>query len=209
MQKPKDQHAFIFPNSKHQGLPPADKHATTSYIPLFVLFEKKLFILYVYTCVHDIHTGALRSEKRVSDHRELKFQLVTSSLMWVLGTKLESSERAPNALLTAELSLRPLIYFFEMGSYCAVQASLHRTTAHLSFRSSRLTDTHHAQPAKIELLLTVDKAHLHFCVFCYNSCIKQQWLKITQFASGGTERMQNKKGENENMIWVFRQLQNN
>lgn len=76
MQKPKDQHAFIFPNSKHQtqSLPPADKHATTSYIPLFVLLEKiLLFILYVYTYVYEIHTGALRSEKRVSDHWELKF----------------------------------------------------------------------------------------------------------------------------------------
>lgn len=75
MQKPKDQHAFIFPNSKHQnqGLP-----LQTSMLPLAIslsslYLKKKVIILYVYTCVYDIHTVALRGKKRMSDHQELKF----------------------------------------------------------------------------------------------------------------------------------------
>lgn len=150
----------------------------TSMLPLAVslssFYLKKsyyLFCMYTYVCMTSI---------QVPSEARRGFQ-ITGSWSSIVGYELpdvgvgnqtESSERTPKALLTAELSLRPLIYFFEMGSYCVVQASLHLRVAHLSFWSSRLTDTHHAQLSNIELLFTVDKAHLYFCVFCYNSCIK-------------------------------------
>lgn len=174
MQKPKDQHAFIFPNSKHQtqGLPPADKHATTSCIPVFVLFEKKsyyLFCMYTHVCMTSIQVPSeARRGCQMTGSWSSSWLLAPWRGCWEPNWVLWQNTKSTFNCWAFSLAL----HLFFSRSYCVVQASLHLRIAHLSFWSSRLTDTHHAQLSNIELLFTVAKAHLRFCVFCYNSCIK-------------------------------------
>lgn len=54
--------------------------------------------------------GACRNQKRASDLLELELQVVMSRLIWVLGTKLQSSGKAVTPL-TAESFLQPLVSY--------------------------------------------------------------------------------------------------
>lgn len=82
----------------------------------FTYYLFTIFVLNVCTCtvwvyVHQVCVGVRGFLNRVSDHLEIELKVVVNCLMWVLGTKPESSAIVVSALNQWTMSLALIILF--------------------------------------------------------------------------------------------------